>query len=69
MRIWLQIIYILLEGWEMNKPYCSQLPKEILIYNIQYHLLNFCSTKEECVALVKTLLENFEAKNNDRKDE
>ena len=50
----------------MSKNYCSELPKETLIYNIQYHLNN-CSTKEECIERVKTLLENFEAK-DDRKD-
>lgn len=52
----------------MNKTYYSNLSKETLIYNIQYHLLNSCNTKEECIAMVKTLLENFED-NNDRKDE
>jgi hypothetical protein len=48
----------------MNKNYCSELSKETLIYNIQYHLLNHCTTKEECIACVKTLLENFEAKDD-----
>lgn len=53
----------------MNNNYRSTLPKETLIYNIQYHLLNRCNTKEECVSCVKTLLENFEDKeNNDRED-
>ena len=54
----------------MNKNYSSVLPKETLFYNIQYHILHNCETKEECVAVVKTLLENFEVKeSNDRKDE
>ena len=53
----------------MNKTYCSDLSKETLIYNIQYHLLESCNTKEECVTMVKMLLENFEAKNNDRENE
>lgn len=53
----------------MNKPYCSDLPKETLIYNIRYHLLESCNTTEECIAMVKILLENFEAKNNDRESE
>ena len=52
----------------MNSNYCSSLTKEVLIYNIQYHLINNCDTKEECIAKVKVLLENFEAKTNDRKD-
>lgn len=53
----------------MSKNYCSELSKEALIYNIQYHLLTHCTTKEECVECVKTLLENFEVKeNNDRED-
>ena len=53
----------------MNNNYCSSLPKETLIYNIQYHLLNQCTTKEECVERVKMILENFEAKeNNDREN-
>ena len=52
----------------MNKNYHSNLTKETLIYNIQYHLLNNCNTKEECIELVKKLLENFEDKDNDRKD-
>ena len=52
----------------MSKGYCSELPKEILIYNIQYHLSNNCSTTKECVECVKTLLENFEAK-DDRENE
>lgn len=53
----------------MNKGYCSELSKETLIYNIQYHLMNNCNTTEECVANVKRLLENFEAKEHDREDE
>ena len=53
----------------MANNYCSMLSKEILIYNIQYHLLNHCQNKEECVEKVKTLLESFEAKdNNDREN-
>jgi hypothetical protein len=52
----------------MNKNYRSELPKEALIYNIQYHLMNHCDTKEECIAKVKVLLENFEAKENDREN-
>lgn len=52
----------------MNDGYCSELTKETLIYNIQYHLMNNCNTKEECAEKVKVLLENFEAKANDRKD-
>ena len=54
----------------MYNRYRSSLSKEILIYNIQYHLLNDCNTKEECVDCVKALLETFEDKNhNDREDE
>ena len=53
----------------MGKNYCSVLSKETLIYNIQYHLANHCNTKEECIEKVKVLLENFEAKDNDRKNE
>ncbi len=54
----------------MIKRYCSELPKEALMYNIRYHLLNNCSTKEECINTVIDILENFEAKeNNDREDE
>lgn len=52
----------------MSKNYYSELPKETLIYNIQYHLTNHCNTKEECIAKVRVLLENFEAKTDDRKD-
>lgn len=53
----------------MGKNYCSTLAKETLIYNIQYHLLTQCTTKEECINKIKTLLENFEAKDNDRENE
>jgi hypothetical protein len=54
----------------MSKYYRSELSKEALIYNIKYHLLNHCTTKEECFEKVKELLDSFEAKeNNDRKDE
>ena len=52
----------------MSNNYMSQLSKETLIYNIQYHLLNHCKTKEECIEKVKSILENFEAKENDRED-
>ena len=52
----------------MRKGYRSELSKETLIYNIQYHFFNDCNNIEECVECVKTLLENFEAK-DDRKEE
>lgn len=52
----------------MSKNYCSTLPKETLIYNIQYHLLNHCETKEECIERIKTLIENFEDKNNNDRE-
>ena len=53
----------------MNRGYCSALTKEALIYNIQYHLMNNFDTKEECVEKIKVLLENLEAKDNDRENE
>ena len=54
----------------MSKGYCSVLPKETLLYNIQYHLLSDCQTTEECVERVRRILENFEdKKRNDREDE
>ena len=48
----------------MANNYCSTLPKESLIYNIQHHLENYCETKEDCIMRIKTLLENFEVKEN-----
>lgn len=51
----------------IDENYYSILPKETLIYNIQYHLLK-CNTKEECIECVQSLLDNFEAK-HDREDE
>lgn len=55
---------------QTDHNYCSELSKETLTYNIQYHLLTHCNTTEECVDKIKILLENFEVKNRyDRKDE
>ena len=51
----------------MSKGYRSELPKEVLIYNIQYHILKKCSTAEECIEVVKTLLEHFEEKDDSKK--
>lgn len=52
-----------------NGNYHSKLSKETLQYNIQYHLLNDCKTVEECVKRIKHILESFEDKENDRKDQ
>ena len=69
MHICRKIIYILWRRKMITKRYCCELPKEILIYNIKYHLKT-CSTNEECIDKVIDILENFEVKdNNDRKDE
>ena len=48
----------------MSNNYCSTVPKETLIYNLQYHIVK-CNTDEERIECVKELLNNFEAKEND----
>ena len=42
--------------------YRSKLSKEALQYNIKYHIENHCTTKEDCIECVETLLGNFEEK-------
>ena len=47
----------------VNKDgYRSQLSKEALQYNMKYHIENNCTTKEDCMKYIETLLENFEEK-------
>ena len=67
MHIWQKITSIHYRRKKMNNNYRSMLPKEVLIYNIQYHLLKDCNTTEECIEHVKKILENYEAK-DDRED-
>lgn len=50
-----------------DNNYKSKLSKESLLYNVEYHLLNDCDSIDECISYVKTLIDNFEEK-NDRKN-
>ena len=43
-----------------NDNYRSKLSKEVLQYNFKYHIENNCTTKEDCIECIATLLENFE---------